>query len=172
MDPHADSPRVCLLRATGAGALREFPGRSALAAARPCGRTLRRSTPSHAAPTISPTNRDPTIAERLRLLDGVAGPAPRDFDHPHRRCEPAQTMIFWALENTIRTLPASAVAVHGSAERLPAGRFDNALRHVARPPRLLPPLGKSGRPARAAGRRLRRQHASMRSPTRCARRCS
>ena len=98
--------------------------------------------------------------ERLRLLDdwqrrrltrppcglgrGDAGHAMDD------------DLIFLALAHTIASEQLPVVALRGSAERVPAGRDDDAVRDVGRRARLLPAIGESGRPSRAARGRLRR----------------
>ena len=97
---------------------------------------------------------EPGIAkdERLRLLDAWERLAAQRRRRRRREssADPQTILIFRARE-TIRDcrLP---FALRGSAERVPAGRDDDALRHVGRRARLLPAIGQSGGPARAAGR--------------------
>ena len=76
-----------LLRAARARALRELSGRVASCCRRPCGRTSRPSTPSRAAPTTSPTNRDRADADRLaaaRRLGARRLARGRRIRHPPR----------------------------------------------------------------------------------------
>ena len=54
---------------------------------------------------------------------------------------------------------SAGVALRRSVERVRSGYHDDPLRLVGRRARLLPPIGESGRPARAAHRRLSRRRA-------------
>ena len=100
-------------------------------------------------------------AERLRLLD--------DWQNRLHACVTEcapDDRVFLALGATIRDLPSAGVALRRSAQRVSSGYHDASLRHVGEPARLLPPIGESGRPARASHRRTRRRQA--RSLVRCA----
>ena len=63
-------------------------------------------------------------------------------------------------------------AVRRSAERVPPGRRDAALRGMAGGARLLPPIGQPGRAPRPRHRRPSRPRRRARVGRRCARRCS
>ena len=128
---------------------------------RRCGRTSPRSTPSRASPTTSPTKarrrrrsaRRSCDAWQRRLHAAVADRAVGDAPHEH------DDLIVRRARSLDSIARSADLAVRRSAERVRAGYHDDALRLVGRGARLLPAIGESGRPARAAHRRLSRRRA-------------
>ena len=93
-----------------------------------------------------------------RLAAAAARGGRRDDHGVERVCEPRRSDVCRA--RPLDPLARSAArAVRRSAERVRSGYHDDSLRLVARRARLLPPLGESGRPSRAAHRRLPRRRA-------------
>ena len=102
-----------------------------------------------------------SVETRQDLLDGwlerlrQAGSG-REPDSRLRPGEPAHTpAIFLALERKHPGLFIADRLAGGSPQRVPAGRDRDAIRHLDRAARLLPPIGKSDRAARAADCRAR-----------------
>ena len=161
-----------LPRAPGAPALREFSGRVAPAAAggapahrrdlrvRANRRRLRRRGRPHRCRSARAARRLARAAARRRVPAGLA------------TTTPTPAPFFSRSADTMRRCRARRAALRRSAERVPAGRAGQALRDLGRPARLLPPIGQSGRPARASVSRLSRRPARRAGPTRSARRSS
>ena len=124
---------------------------------RRCGRTLRRSTPSPARPTISPTRRTARPEERYRLLEDWRELLWQSAEFRGGAGPPVLAALSrrWATRIRVCNLPVGAL--RGSAQRLPPGRRDDALRVVGAAARLLPAVGQPGRSAGPAHRRLRRR---------------
>ena len=128
---------------------------------RRCGRMSRRSMPSRAWPTTSPTKarRRRRIARRA-CAPGRAVCTPRSpADHGRRRRRVARRPDLRRARPLDPLARSAGVAVRRSAERVRSGYHDDSLRLVGRGARLLPPIGESGRPSRAAHRRLPRRGA-------------
>ena len=131
---------------------------------RRCGRTSRRCTRSRASPTTSPTKAPRRPAERAgaaRRLAAAAARARSPSDapdatapHAHERSDCSSRS-----RHSIRSLDLPLALFDDLRERVRSGYHDDSLRLVGRRVRLLPPIGESGRPARAAHRRLSRRRA-------------
>ena len=135
-------------------------------------RTSRRSTPSPAAPTTSPTNpATPTPSGSRCSTTGRAPPRGVERrlavdSRPARR-----TRCSSSPSPTRCALRAAARAVRRSAERLPPGRHRDPLRRPGPTCSTIAALGEPGRPAGAARSAIATTR-SIARPTRSARRCS
>ena len=121
-----------------------------------CGRRLRR-------------RRRPAVDERHRLLDGwLAAPAARRQLGRARAGRRGRASPRNRSRSSSRSAQPSArvgcrcALFEDLAERVPAGRDGDAIRQLGGPARLLPPLGQSGRPPRAADRGLSTTRGSTR----------
>ena len=97
---------------------------------------------------------DRTDDARLALLDDWRERLHARRGRRRRRpTAPTRRRSSWRWATRCADVDLERDAVRRSAERVPAGRRDQALRDVGRPARLLPAIGKPGRPAGAAHRR-------------------